>query len=395
MANEPAPKAVPPVGEQKGWLSPSPRVLARWLLVASAVVAVVWLVWNSRSALAPFVIGLVLAYLLLPAVNFLARRMPRALAILIVYLSGIALIVGVIAILVPLVITQVQQLVASFPPIGQLQDMVGNLLLQYQSRVPPAIRQPIDEGLNNALRSVQANIATYVQEAGRFVWNQVIQVMNTVSFLVGFFIVPIWLFYVLHDQAKGRAFVDGLLHPRLRADYWNVVDIANHAMSGYVRGQLTLSLIIGFMIGIGMFILQLVGFQMNYALLLGLISATTELIPVIGPALGMIPEVVIGLFISPATALAMFVVYMVVQQIENSVLVPRVIGGSIGIHPAILTVIVIAMGYTFGLLGVILAAPAAAIARDLFIYAHRRLEGKPAAEAVTGLIVARPARRKA
>jgi predicted PurR-regulated permease PerM len=65
--------------------------------------------------------------------------------------------------------------------------------------------------------------------------------------------------------------------------------------------------------------------------------------------------------------------------------VPRILGGSIGIHPAILTVIIIAMGYTFGLLGIVLAAPLSGIARDLFIYLHRRLEGIEAIEAMKGL----------
>lgn len=382
--------------EQESLSPPSRRTLARWLLVGAAFSVVVWIVWHSRSALMPFFLGLVLAYLLLPVVNALTRRLPRPLAILIVYLGAIALIVGVIAIIVPLIAVQVQQLVASLPSLGELQKMGDRLLQQYQSRVPPSIRQPIDEGLNNALRNVQANVTTYVQEAGRFIWSQALQVINTVSFLIGFFIVPVWLFYVLNDQAKSRAFVNSLLHPRIRADVWNLWDISNHVMSDYLRGQLTLSLIIGVMVGAGMLILQLVGFQINYALLLGAISMMTELIPAIGPVLGMIPGVLIGLFISPGTALAMALVYIVVQQIENSFLVPRIIGGSIGIHPAILTPIVIAMGYTFGLPGIVLAAPAAAIARDLFIYAHRRLEAKSAAEAVAGLIShPKPARRKA
>ena len=99
----------------------------------------------------------------------------------------------------------------------------------------------------------------------------------------------------------------------------------------------------------------------------------------------MIPGILIGLFISPATALFVALVYIVVQQFENSFLVPRIIGGSIGIHPAILTVLIIAMGYTFGLLGIVLAAPLSAIARDLFIYLHRRLEGMKAEEAIEGL----------
>jgi predicted PurR-regulated permease PerM len=274
--------------------------------------------------------------------------------------------------------------------------MGWNLLQQYQDRVPPAIRQPIDEGLNNALRTIQANLTTYVQEATKFIWNQVIQVINTVTFLVGFFIVPIWLFYVLQDQAKGRTFIDGLLHPRIRSDFWNTWDIVLHVLNDYVRGQLTLSLIIGALVCIGMLILQVIGFHMPYALLLGLISATTELIPVIGPALGMIPGILIGLFISPTTALAVFIVYIVVQQFENSFLVPRIIGGSIGIHPAILTVVIIALGYTFGLLGIVLAAPLSAIARDLFIYIHRRLDGMSPEDARGGLIHTRkPVPRKA
>jgi predicted PurR-regulated permease PerM len=354
-----------------------------------------WLLWNARSALTPFTIGLVLAYLLLPIVNLLNRRIPRPLAILIVYVVSIALIVGVFAYLVPVIVSQVQLLFASIPPIGQWQDMVNNLFQQYQSRVPPAIRQPIDEALTNALRTAQANVTTYVQEAGRFVWSQVLQVIYTVSFLIGFFIVPIWLFYVLKDQARGRAFIDGMLHSRIRADFWNAWDIINHDLGDYVRGQLTLSLIIGVLITAGMLILPLIGLRMPYALLLGIISTLTELIPVIGPALGMIPGVLIGLFISPTTALAVLLVYLIVQQFENSFLVPRIIGGSIGIHPAILTVLIIAMGYTFGLLGIVLAAPLSAIARDVFIYGYRRLEGIPAAEAVNGLApVPRTTQRK-
>ena len=365
---------------------PPPRTLVRWLLVALALLGVGGLLWNARSALTPFTIGLVLAYLLLPIVNRLNRRIPRPLTILIVYVVGIALIVGVFAYLVPVIVSQVQLLFASIPPISQWQDMVDNLFQQYQNRVPPAIRQPIDEVLNNALRTAQANLTTYVQEAGRFVWSQALQVIYTVSFLIGFFIVPIWLFYVLKDQAKSRTYIDSMLHARIRADFWNTWDIINHDLGDYVRGQLTLSLIIGVLITAGMLILPLIGLYMPYALLLGIISTLTELIPVIGPALGMIPGVLIGLFISPTTALAVLLVYLVVQQFENSILVPRIIGGSIGIHPAILTVIIIAMGSTFGLLGIVLAAPLSAIARDLFIYLHRRLEGIEAKDAIKGLV---------
>jgi len=211
-------------------------------------------------------------------------------------------------------------------------------------------------------------------------------VLNTVTFLVGFLIIPIWLFFVLNDEQEGRAFIDRLLHPRIRADFWNVWGIVNKVLSDYIRGHLLLGLSVGAMVGIGLLLLGLLGFGIGkYVLLLAIIAGITELIPILGPTLGAIPGVLLGLFISPTTGLAVLLIYITVQQIENNLLVPRIIGESVGIHPAILTVVLIAMGHVFGLLGVILAAPLSAIARDLFIYIYQRLGGASAAAARTAV----------
>ena len=107
----------------------------------------------------------------------------------------------------------------------------------------------------------------------------------------------------------------------------------------------------------------------------GIISGATELIPVLGPIVGAIPALLFGLIVDGGTGLVMLAIYVGVQQIENTVLVPRILGGSVDIHPAILIVLLIVMGDIFGLPGVLLAAPLAAIARDVFVYIYRRLEG--------------------
>ena len=208
--------------------------------------------------------------------------------------------------------------------------------------------------------------------------NQVIQIINTVTFLIGFLIIPIWLFYVLNDQAQGRGFIDRRLHSRIRADFWNIWGIVSSVLNDYIRGQLILGLAVGAMVGVGLFALRLLGFEVPYILLLAIVAGITELIPIIGPIIGAIPGVLIGFFGGEGGAqvgLAVLVVYIVVQQLENNILVPRIIGESIGIHPAILTVVLIAMGQIYGLWGVILAAPVSAIGRDLFTYVYRRLEG--------------------
>ena len=351
------------------------RTAARWLLIALALTLVGWLLWQARSALFPFIIGLVLAYLLLPFVNALARRMARTLAILIVYASGIAILGGAIAYVVPVVVTQAHQLITSIPSFERLQTVGTGLLLEYQRIVPEVIKAPISAGINTMVTSLQANIAGAAQGLGAFLVGQVLQIFNTVTFLIGFVIIPFWLFYVLSDEVKGRNAINRWLHPRVRDDFWNSLSMINTVLRAYIRGQLLLSLSVGVMVWVSMAILGLfmppIG---DYALLLGIISGATELVPVLGPTLGAIPALLFGLIIDGGTGLVMLAIYVGVQQIENIVLVPRILGGSVDIHPAILIVLLIVMGHIFGLLGVLLAAPLAAIARDLFIYIYRRLE---------------------
>lgn len=365
---------------------PSWRTLARWLLVALALYGVAWLLWNAGSALAPFIIGLVLAYLFSPIVNRLARKMPRWLAILTVYVGGIVLLVISIAYIVPPVVNQVGRLINNTPNLTQLQEIGSDLIARYERAVPESIRAQIDPGINSALASLRSNLTSYIESVGQFALSQVLRVVNTITFLVGFLIIPIWLFYVLNDQKEGADFLNNLLHPRIRADFWNVWNMINRVFSDYIRGQLILGLVVGGMVGIGLFILDLIpGFDIDYILLLAIVAGITELIPIIGPVIGAIPGVLLA-FLSPqgglTLGLAVLVLYIIVQQAENNFLVPRIVGESVGVHPAILTVVLIAMGQVFGLLGVILSAPIAAIARDLFIYIYHRLGGESPSEAL-------------
>jgi predicted PurR-regulated permease PerM len=338
--------------------------------------AIGWLLWNALPAMTPFIVGLALAFLLLPLVNRLNRFLPRWGAILTVYAGGVVLAVALADYIFPPVVSQFQQLIDSMPSIDELQAIGSGLLARYRDLVPVSFQAPIEQGARNALLALQANVTSYLQTVGTFILNQVIQIFNTLTFLIGFLIIPIWLFYVLNDEAKGRAFIDRALAPRLRADFWNVWWLISNVLSNYVRGQLILGLAVGTMVGIGLFILRLLGFNVNYILILAIVAGVTELIPIIGPIIGAIPGVLFGFFAGDVqTGLAVLVIYVIVQQLENNFLVPRIVGESIGIHPAILTVVLIAMGQVYGLLGVVLAAPLAAVARDLFVYIYRRLEG--------------------
>ena len=359
------------------------RTLARWLLVVLALYGIGWLLVQSFQALTPFIIGLVLAYLLSPFVNWLNRRMPRWLAILLVYVVGITAIIVAVAFIVPPVVAQFEQLLNNIPSVAQLQTRLGEFIVLYRERVPTQLQAQIDPAVASAVESIRANLAANAQRVVTFAFTQVITIINTITFLIGFLIIPIWLFYVLNDQEDGRKFIDRVLHRRLRPDFWNTLTMVDKVFSDYIRGQLILCFAVGLAVGIGLLILRLIGFQIEYVLLLALAAGITEFIPILGPVLGAIPGIAIALATAgPQGALAALVLYIIVQQLENNFLVPRIVGDSVGVHPAILTVALIAMGQVFGLIGVILSAPLTAISRDLFTYAYARLGGSAAPAAM-------------
>jgi predicted PurR-regulated permease PerM len=361
---------------------PSWRTVLRWALVIASIYVVGWLLIAAGSSMLPFIIGLVFAYLLMPMVNRLNHWMPRWLAILTVYVGNIVIIILAFIYVAPTVTDQFEALITNFPTwFTGIQTWATDMFYQYQDSVPLMIKEPLEEGLMNTLNTLQTNISSYLQNIGSFLFTQVIQVVNTVMFLIGFLIIPIWMFYILNDVNEGRVFINKIVHHKARADFWNFWGMIDTVFSSYIRGQLILGLAVGAMVGIMLLGLQLFGINIgSYILLLAIIAGITELIPIIGPIIGAVPGVIIGFTISPVAGLAILAVYIIVQQLENNLLVPRIIGESVGIHPAILTVVLIAMGEVFGLLGVILSAPISAIARDLFIYTYRRLEGSTAAD---------------
>ena len=357
-------------------INPLLRLIARWSLVVLALYIIGSMLWSTRPVLIPFVIGLVLAYLMAPAVDFFDRWMPRWLAILAVYTLGLLGIAATFALIIPPLVEQVARLIRQLPSFSEVQTFVDSVIKQYRDQVPPSLQQPIEDSLANLLRSLQNNIDTYLQRGGAFLLNQLIQLLNTVTFILGFISLPIWLFYVLYDKHQGRVFFNQLVHPRARADFWNVWEIINNVLGGYIRGQIILCVAVGLAVGIGLVGLEMLGFPLgDYVLVLALIAGVTEFIPVLGPTIGAIPGVILGFGISPTAGFAVLILYIAVQQLENSLLVPRIIGESVGVHPAVLTVAMIVMGTLFGLLGILLAAPAVATTRDLFKYAYLRLEG--------------------
>lgn len=360
------------------------RLGARWLLVAVSLYLAGWLVSHAGSAITPFIFGGVLAYLFLPLVNFFERWLPRWLAILAVYALTFGAIVAAIAFVVPPLIAQITELIRALPDIATIQREANRLIDEYEqllASLPPPVQAEVQNAITSAaaegLSTLRANFVGYLQGIGQFLINSVLSVVNTVTFLLGFFLVPFWLFYVLMDTRAGREYFNNMIHPRLRADVWAMLSIIDHDLSGYLRGQLILGTSVGLASWIGLTALNMAGMKIPYTVLLAVVAGITELVPVIGPIIGAIPAILLGLADSPTTALAVTILYIAIQQLENHILVPRIIGESVGVHPAILMVVLVVCSQVFGLLGAILSAPLSAMARDLFLYLYGRLSDPP------------------
>jgi len=355
---------------------PSWRDLARWTITAFAIWLVAWLLWRTGNQLLPFVVGLVFAYLLLPLVNKLERWIPRWAAILVVYIVGLGIVTGSILYIVPPAIDQVNGFGKSLPEFykNTLEPKINEGLKWYRSEVPDEIQEDIDKQVSKGITTLKENATNYVETGVNGILNGLGVIFQTIIFLAGFLIIPFWLFYVLLDERKGKAALIRMIPKAVRTDVLTVLSIFDRVFSAYIRGQLTLGLIIAIMSYIGLWIVDLVmPGEIPYKLLLALVAGFTELIPVIGPIIGAIPAVIVGLTTSLPMGLVVAGLYIVIQQIENNFLVPRIIGAIVEIHEAVLMLLLVIAGTVSGLLGVIIFAPMAAVARDSYQYITGRL----------------------
>lgn len=367
---------------------PSRRVLV--LLAGVAVLAVLF--WIGRDVIAPFVVGVLIVYLLDPLIERLARlelrgrRVPRPLLILLVYVVAALVLVELLLLLLGPLIEQVRALAEDAPAyIEQLNRMFDEALGWWNRLDLPA---DVKEAVDEALADLLANIGSLATTILRPVFSSVLGFVGSVF---GYLIIPVWTFWILKDRpAIVRAF-DRAVPAGWRDDTWAVLGIVRRVFGSWIRGQIILGLVVGVMTFVGLMILGAFVDPVfsRYAVLLAVIAGVLELLPVIGPIIAAIPAVLLGATVGVPGIVAALVLYTAVQQLENNLLVPKIQGDATNLHPAIVIFALILGGAIAGLLGAILALPIAATMRDIYIYAFRRAGGMAPVDAATGN--ARPA----
>ena len=349
----------------------SPRVA---LLIGAAVV-VGLLLWMARDNVRPFVVGLLLVYLLDPPIRWLVRRgVRRTFAIAIVYIVAILAFVEFLNLTITPLVDQLIQVVKDFPALAtQFQSQLERLGEFYaRLQIPVAIREWIDAFIANLGQGGTGGAPAFditallplVTGAGSFLGT-----------IFGYLILPVWVFYLLKDRVSLTTQFDHALPPSWRFDVWAILRIVQRVFGQWVRGQLVLGLAVGIGTFVGLMVLSVVVDPIfgRYAVLLSVIAGILELVPVIGPIISAVPAVLLAATAGIESVIAALILYTLVQQVENNFLVPKIQGDAVELHPALVVFAIVIGGALAGLLGAILALPITAAFRDAARYLFRRL----------------------
>ena len=318
-----------------------------------ALIGLVLILWSLQNILLPFIAGFVLAYFLDPVADRLEKLgLPRIAATFVILATAILMVVLVLILVVPVVADQLVKLVADLP------ILIKSLVERFNEQAP----QRLKDIVANSGTDLQGQLTDYAGKAAGWIggflgslWTGGRALISVVSLMV---ITPIVAFYLLADWDHLVAKVDSWL-PRDHVEELRAIarDI-DSAMAGFIRGQGTVCLLLGIFYATG---LSLVGLKSGLAI--GFAAGLLSFIPYVGALIGGLMAIGVGLvqfWPNETQVLLVVAVFIIGQVVEGNFLSPKLVGGSIGLHPVWMMFSLLAFSYVFGFLGLLLAVPMAA-----------------------------------
>jgi predicted PurR-regulated permease PerM len=356
-------------GVQRRLRPPTPRVG----LVIVAVVVLGAVILSAFAAVKPFILGALLVYLLAPIVDGLARiGLPRPLSVLVAFIVAITVIGFVTWLALTPLIQQLRLFVADLPAI--LANLRTSVEEFYSGlNLTPEVRALVDRILADAAAGLGEI------DIGAIVAPLVDSIMGLVGTITAYAILPAWLFFLLKDRLRLTDTLERALPAEWRGDVFATFAISNRVFGNWIRGQVLLGIVVGVASYIGLMILGEVidPIFSRYAVLLAIIAGVMELVPFIGPIIAAIPAILLGFVAGPTGVAAAFFLYLGIQQLENNILVPKIQGDAVELHPSAVMFALIIGASLGGVLGAIVSLPIASASRDIFRYLFRRLSDPP------------------
>ncbi|MFZ0845613.1 MAG: AI-2E family transporter [Pseudolabrys sp.] len=336
------------------------RQVVFWLAALAAFILVLWLL---SEILLPFVAGLAIAYLLNPLTDRIERLgVNRLIAALIIITLVVMAIVLLILLVAPILGSQLSSFIGNFPGyVTKLQSLLSD-----PSR--PWVQKLLGAGFNadKSLGDLVTQGAGWLTTFLKSLWSGGRAVVSLFSLIV---VTPVVAFYLIYDWHRMVDTVDGWVPIHQRATVRRLAREIDAAIAGFVRGQSLVCLILGTFYAVA---LTLSG--LNFGLLIGLISGLITFIPYVGSLTGLILAlgVAVAQFWPQYTSIMVVLgIFLVGQFLEGNVLAPKLVGKSVGLHPVWLIFALLAFGYLFGFVGLLVAVPLAATIGVLARFALR------------------------
>jgi predicted PurR-regulated permease PerM len=342
------------------------------LVTITGALTFVWLLAATDTLLAPFVLSLVLAYILDPLVDrFEARGVSRSIAVMLIVIPAIALLGVAFLLLIPAAIRELGQVLQDVPVLLQ---RLAAWIEGGQDRLVDVDLPFLDVAvLVEQLRGIDsAAIVAFFQERqaalASWIWTGVIGVgrgLGSVLTVLGYVaLTPVLTFYLIRDFDRITTAVGSLVPEARRPAFRGFMSECDELISSYLRGQVTVAVSVGVITGVG---LAIVSFP--YAATLGLVVAVFSVVPYLGLIISLIPAIVIAL-VSGSVGISLAKVagvYTVVQLLDATVITPRIVGDSVGIHPVWIVLALTLGGFYFGFAGLLIGVPAAAVTKLLLM----------------------------
>lgn len=332
-----------------------------WVRLGIVVVAV-WLLIEVTPVYLPLVLATVLAFVLKPLVNVLRRiklgpkerALPHGVAIVLAFVIFGLVMAGVVSYILLPFLHEFNKFLANLPELMTRLRQILDTVIERTNMVhlPPNMQNLLDQALSSAA-ALTFNVVRKIINA----------TVNLATQLVELIVVPVLAYYFLKDANTLKTAVTLPFPAASRRKVRLAIDEISDALSAYVRGQVVVSIIVGFLVFVGMYVMKV-----EYPLILGLLAAITETIPIVGPIIGAIPAIILAYIVSPVLALKVTIFYIVIQQLENHIIFPKIMGANSELHPVVIIISLLIGGQLLGIVGMWLAVPVVAVLRVVLKY---------------------------
>jgi predicted PurR-regulated permease PerM len=329
------------------------RKLLRLFILSALVAAVVYFLYLVRGLFFSFALAVLLSYLINPLVDAINKRgAPRVAAILWAYLALFLVMAGFLMYGFPLIIDQLNKLAETIPQYTvQAHETVQSIQDHYSDLgMPDGMKQVFDERIHWMEEIILERVSNIL--AG---------IVGLVGYVFKILLAPVLSFYILKDLELIKLKAYSILPPAWRDDAADLFKQIDRVLGSFIKGYFLVAAIVGGVTAVAMAVLGV-----DFALMLGLFAGLTELIPYFGPIIGAVPAVCLALLKSNWLAVKVTMAFFIIHQLEGNFLSPKILGDKVGLHPLVVIFSLLAGGELYGLTGMILAVPTAAVLRVIF-----------------------------